>query len=1069
MNIKIIKNFSIFLLIVLFSALSLHAEGVSGRKARALNRTFGEPANTHFNINKISTWIYYNGDSDLSQAGNSGFIFPKGSNKAVFYESGFVWGGKVQGEIRVGGSTYSSGVLPGRVVNGVPADPDAPDSRLFRVRPDYATASLASELADGDGASVEDIRAQYELDWNNWPAEWGAPFEDVDADGVYDPTVDIPGVPGADQTIWFVANDFDAGTTQLLYGSDPMGVEVQYTYWGYNTTGALGSTMFRKYLIINKNPDGLDFTDMYVSMWSDPDLGDASDDFVGCDTTLSLGYVYNANAYDAQYEFIPPAGGFDFFQGPIVDGDPTDEAIYKGKVVAGKKNLPMSAFYFFINSDAVYTDPALGETRGAQEFYNLFEGKISTTGVPFQDPDGNVTKFTLSGDPVQRTGWVDGALHPPGDRRMGQVAGPFTMAYGDTQEIVVAQMAAGAEEGIDRLSAVGLLKFYDLSAQLAYDNFFNVPSAPAAPNVNARALDNEIVLEWGSDIANVNATESHDESSFTFQGYNVYQLPSATASKSEGARVATYDIVDGVSKIEGLEFDPSTGVVGSKVLQFGGDSGVQRFISIKYDALKGGTPLINGTRYFFAVTSYAFNPDPLAVPNVLENPLTIVEVVPQSTTPGLRYTSETSEVLDVEHDSGNSDGIITPVVVDPTAVTGHIYKVSFTDDGAGSYTWNLDDQTAGASLLTDQVQNLGDAAPIVDGILVSVAGPDAGVKRVSELDANDETVDSGVGLYPGASLGPNGYIVTHLVHAGLSSANTHDRFGYWGMDDMVIDFTETSLSWDYMTEALHIDAATGQPSYVPFSMYRIKFPSGERERLFAGFYDTDGDGTWSIDAANWEDYGHPAYEPIFAWVGYDANGNEISYDPANEAQYIADGDLYTSAYTTWGGATGEFAYPWVTGTLFVMYREAEASLPIGHKVLFETYKPNTALDEFSFTAPLVTYDADLAKEDVIEEVNVFPNPYYGVNSQELNKYQRFVTFSHLPQNVTIRIFNLAGQLVRTIEKTDEGQFLRWDLMNQGGLPVASGLYIAYVDMPDLGTTKVLKVAIIQEQQILDRF
>ncbi len=87
----------------------------------------------------------------------------------------------------------------------------------------------------------------------------------------------------------------------------------------------------------------------------------------------------------------------------------------------------------------------------------------------------------------------------------------------------------------------------------------------------------------------------------------------------------------------------------------------------------------------------------------------------------------------------------------------------------------------------------------------------------------------------------------------------------------------------------------------------------------------------------------------------------------------------------------------------------------------------------------------------------------------MNKYNRFVTFTHLPDKATIRIFNLAGVLVKTIEKTDAGQFQRWDLANESGLPVASGLYIAYIEMPDVGTTKIVKLAVIQEQQILDRF
>jgi hypothetical protein len=126
------------------------------------------------------------------------------------------------------------------------------------------------------------------------------------------------------------------------------------------------------------------------------------------------------------------------------------------------------------------------------------------------------------------------------------------------------------------------------------------------------------------------------------------------------------------------------------------------------------------------------------------------------------------------------------------------------------------------------------------------------------------------------------------------------------------------------------------------------------------------------------------------------------------------------------------------------------------------------VDKYLFNTAGQSFSTDLAKSQV-DKINVFPNPYYGVNTEELNKYNRFVTFSHLPAKATVRIFNLAGVLVKTIQKDDPGQFLRWDLQNNSGLPVASGLYIAYLELPDLGTTKIVKVAIIQEEQILDRF
>jgi hypothetical protein len=130
---------------------------------------------------------------------------------------------------------------------------------------------------------------------------------------------------------------------------------------------------------------------------------------------------------------------------------------------------------------------------------------------------------------------------------------------------------------------------------------------------------------------------------------------------------------------------------------------------------------------------------------------------------------------------------------------------------------------------------------------------------------------------------------------------------------------------------------------------------------------------------------------------------------------------------------------------------------------------NTPSDIFAFDAPSVTYSGETAVNDV-QRINVVPNPYYGVNSEEINKYNRFVTFTHLPRVATIRIFNLGGILVREIRKSSDSQFERWDLANESGLPVGSGLYIAHIEMPELnGEVKILKLAIVQEQQILDRF
>ena len=73
-----------------------------------------------------------------------------------------------------------------------------------------------------------------------------------------------------------------------------------------------------------------------------------------------------------------------------------------------------------------------------------------------------------------------------------------------------------------------------------------LPIPPPAPSVEVVELNGKILLNWGGDSEKVNATESFDEKGYAFEGYNVYQLPSASASVGEGVRVATFDIINGV-------------------------------------------------------------------------------------------------------------------------------------------------------------------------------------------------------------------------------------------------------------------------------------------------------------------------------------------------------------------------------------------------------------------------------------------------------------------------------------------------------------------------------------------
>ena len=53
------------------------------------------------------------------------------------------------------------------------------------------------------------------------------------------------------------------------------------------------------------------------AIYADPDLGDAWDDLIGCDTLLNSGYIYN-NGNDSEYGNTPPAFFMKYLQGPVL-------------------------------------------------------------------------------------------------------------------------------------------------------------------------------------------------------------------------------------------------------------------------------------------------------------------------------------------------------------------------------------------------------------------------------------------------------------------------------------------------------------------------------------------------------------------------------------------------------------------------------------------------------------------------------------------------------------------------------------------------------------------------------
>jgi len=401
-------------------------------------------------VNEIRMWVSNNGSGshDPNTDGN-GLYWPGGleATKAASFEDGLVWSGFVNDSLQANGNNFRHGLQAGKILPDGSADnPDLPKYRVYNIRKDWESLPHGPE------------RNAYEIDYYQWPVDDGAPWVDLDSDNIYTPGIDEPDFFG-DEMLWYVSNDLDTIRTKSTYGSDPIGLGIQTMVYGYNEDDFLKDVLFKKYTLINKNTSIID--SMYLTYWTDVDLGDSYDDFVGCDTILNLGYTYNGDNEDGSgsgitYGTPPPAIGYMYIQGPIVLGESSDSAKFRGKMLHGYKNLPISSFFFHINASQTYEHPAFGTYEGTRHLYNNMNGLI-WNGNPVIDPHtGMPVKFPLSGDPVLGEGWYEGPGWPggesPGSRWFILTTGPLTMAPGDTQEVELAIFLAIGQDHIDSVN-----------------------------------------------------------------------------------------------------------------------------------------------------------------------------------------------------------------------------------------------------------------------------------------------------------------------------------------------------------------------------------------------------------------------------------------------------------------------------------------------------------------------------------------------------------------------------------------------------------------------------------------
>ena len=263
-------------------------------------------------------------------------------------------------------------------------------------------------------------------------------------------------------------------------------------------------------------------------------------------------------------------------------------------------------------------------------------------------------------------------------------------------------------------------------------------------------------------------------------------------------------------------------------------------------------------------------------------------------------------------------------------------------------------------------------------------------------------------------------------------------FQAWAVDE--ISGTETQLAVGFTESALASDTLRNPDGiYDPGTDV---VGSKEYIIIFNSPYDPTGDAyAYTGNAASWANLGG----------GYNLNSGDPRFN--DSLKVVAKSPYFDALY--------------VAGIQRAVGQETAEMTGIYSIEVFSHLKTT---DKYRFKVDIdITADKE---RDLFNKINVFPNPLFafnpGVGFTGGSPDAPYVTFSNLPNQIDIRIFSLSGNLIRSLVKDDNDPYMTWDLQNENGLRVASGMYLAIVSNAEFGQ-RVLKFAIIMPQKQIRRF
>jgi len=422
------------------------------------------------------------------------YQIPKNGNANAIFTSGIWLGGLVNSTLRVAGTRYAAWEFwPGPVSKAISTEGCEPYDRVYHI---FKRDMAALDAGDPPSQDVLD-----------WPWEFGAPV--IDGDGNPDnydlAGGDRPELLGEESIFWIMN---DVGNIHASTGSRPLGVEVHVTAFAAGSTNPdIDNTTFYRYRIYNRN--SLPYESLMMGIFSDSDLGNFGDDYVGSDSSLNLAYTYNADNDDegsGGYGIAPPAVGYQILGGSVVDSDGRDND-NDGEVDEAGEQVGLYSFMFWNSGGGL-----LGEPRTGEDLYNYMQatwrdGLPVTFGGDGRNLSSIPTSFMFSADPGEY--WSEsntdglGTATFPADRRFSTGIGPMDINPGEYKEVFFAVIWARGTDNIDSVSELKALagRLDGLTPQdITGDTpagFVDAPQ-PMVPGDMASGQPIDLTLEWNT-------------------------------------------------------------------------------------------------------------------------------------------------------------------------------------------------------------------------------------------------------------------------------------------------------------------------------------------------------------------------------------------------------------------------------------------------------------------------------------------------------------------------------------------------------------------------------------------